>query len=163
MRIAILLLLQALSGCVTSPVTHQDEFAWAAISAAEAFVARHGYTSAGQPEQLQVENVEIFDSLSSPDQIVAARKNSLESLAFGIQSIPGGHDFYVLFRMISQPGRYRAVLVQNGQPVQVLHESFSIKERKWQPIKHEVPPNNSFKPNPLRSFKTPSGFMGGSA
>jgi hypothetical protein len=24
-------------------------------------------------------------------------------------------------------------------------------------------PNNSFKPNPLRSFKTPSGFLGGSA
>jgi hypothetical protein len=24
-------------------------------------------------------------------------------------------------------------------------------------------PNNSFKPNPLRSFKTPSGFSGGSA
>jgi hypothetical protein len=23
--------------------------------------------------------------------------------------------------------------------------------------------NNSFKPNPLRSFKTPSGFSGGSA
>jgi quinol monooxygenase YgiN len=30
------------------------------------------------------------------------------------------------------------------------------------PIK-ELAPNNSFKPNPLRSFKTPSGFSGGSA
>jgi hypothetical protein len=30
-------------------------------------------------------------------------------------------------------------------------------------ISNASAPNNSFKPNPLRSFKTPSGFSGGSA
>ena len=151
MRIAILILLLALSGCSTTPVTHQDQLPWAAAVAAEAFVARNGYTSAGHPKNLSVERVEIFDALSNQDQIVASRKNTLEPQAFGIQRISSGRGFYVLFRMVEHPDRYRAVLVQQGQPVQVLHESFSIQDRKWRPVQHEqVPPNNSFKPKPLR-------------
>jgi hypothetical protein len=48
------------------------------------------------------------------------------------------------------------VITLLGIPVGHLHET----------ITREVPSltsNNSFKPNPLRSFKTPSGFSGGSA
>jgi hypothetical protein len=151
MRIAILSLLLVLSGCTTTPVTQRDQLPWAAISAAEAYVARNGYTSVGHPKDLPVERVEIFDALSNQDQIVAARKNTLEPLAFGIQPISGGRDFYVLFRMVEHSDRYRAVLVQQGLPVQVLHESFSINERRWSPVQREqAPPNNSFKPKPLR-------------
>ena len=75
-RIAILITALALSACAAVPITANDKSAWAAIIAAEAFVARNGYTSVGHPQDQPVMGTEIFDMLSSERELVASRKNT---------------------------------------------------------------------------------------
>ena len=149
-RIAIVITALALSACATAPVTPNDQSAWAAVAAAESFVARNGYTAAGHPQDLPLARTEIFDVLSEAKDLIASRKNTLEQQSFGLRPVSGDNNYYVLFRMIHDPAQCRIVLVQNGQAVQMLHDPVPIKSQRWQPVHHAAPPNNSFKPTPLR-------------
>jgi hypothetical protein len=145
-RIAILIAALAISACAAVPVTSNDKSAWAAVTAAETFVARNGYTSAGHPQDQPVVGTEIFDMLSGTKELIASRKNTLEQQSFGLRPVPGDNSYYVLFRMIHDPTQCRIVLVQNGEAIQMLHDPIPIKSQRWQPVHRAAPPNNSFKP-----------------
>jgi hypothetical protein len=149
-RIAMLITAIALSACATVPVTPNDKSAWVAVAAAEIFVVRNGYTSAGHPQDQPVTGAEIFDILSGAKELIASRKNTLEPQSFGLRSVPGDNSYYVLFRMVHDQTQCRIVLVQNGHAVQMLHDPVPIKSQRWQPVRHAAPPNNSSKPTPLR-------------
>ena len=148
-RIAILIAALATSSCAALPVTPNEESKWAAVVAAEAFVARHGYTAAGHPPDQPIVSAEIFDILSSPNALVASRNNTLERRSFGLRSV-GDNDHYVLFRMTQDSEKCRVVLVQKEKAVQMLHDPVSVKSQRWQPVQHAAPPNNSFNPMALR-------------
>lgn len=92
-----------------------------AITAAESFVARHGYTAAGHPADQPVEQVELLDIGRSDADLVRTRRDTLEPHAFGIGAA-GPHQYNVLFHLTHAPG-FRVVVVKGSVAVQVVHST----------------------------------------
>jgi GNAT superfamily N-acetyltransferase len=90
-------------------------------------------------------------------RIAAALLRHLEQVAVG-----AGVDVLSLNSSLSAKAFYakHGYRVCNGQESIKLTSGVDLASI---PMSKRVVPNNSFKPNPLRSFKTPSGFSGGSA
>jgi hypothetical protein len=101
-----------------------------AVEAAEAFVLRHGYTIAGHPDGLPVENAEVLDPLMPRDHLVALRHGMIEPRAFGVARAKPTV-YYVYFRHLSSPSSFRAVLVQQGVAVQMVHSHLDINWLPW--------------------------------
>lgn len=107
-----------------------------AVHSAEAFIARHGYTEAGHPANLPVENAEVLDSISTREQLVEWRKGTLQSKAFGIAQARNGA-YYVYFHRLKDPSSFRAVLVEDGNAVQVAHTPIELDWLPWVPVRSE--------------------------
>lgn len=134
LRFSLVLILTVMS-CAASRVRPLDQRGLQAINAAEAFVARHGYTIAGHPADKPVENVEVLDPLATPEELVAWRRATLEARAFGIVKGDDGDSFYVLFRRLGGPDAgFRAVLVQATEAVQVVHSVLVLEDLHWRPV-----------------------------
>ena len=131
---SLILILLAVS-CSTSRVRSLNARELQAVSAAEAFVARHGYTDAGHPPDMPVENVEVLDPLATPEELVEWRRATLEAKAFGVAKGDDGDYFYVLFhRLNDSEAGFRAVLVQGTEAVQVVHSVLRLESLRWVPV-----------------------------
>jgi hypothetical protein len=104
------------------------------VRAAEAFIARHGYSAAGHPPNLPVEVAEVLDPLSTPEQLVKDRKGQLENNAFGVAGA-GNDAYYVYFHALGNASDFRAVLVQHGKAVQVVHSELALDWLPWVPVR----------------------------
>ena len=131
MRLAILISALALTACASlggsRPLTETER---AAVQSAETFIARHGYTAAGHPAGLPVENVEVLDPIASRDDLVQWRKNTTEPKAFGIAEAAPGVS-WVLFHWPGQPDNFRAVRVEGSSAVQVVHSQLILSRLHW--------------------------------
>lgn len=106
--------------CATTPSSTLTSEESVAVSAAESFIARNGYTSAGHPSDQPVQEVELFDFASSDAELVRRRRDTLEPHAFGIAR-DGPHTYDVLFhRTHNEPG-FRVVYVKDSAAVEVVH------------------------------------------
>jgi hypothetical protein len=133
MRIVVALALLLFTGsCSTWEVRPLQARELEAVSAAEAFIVRHGYTIAGHPSDQPVQNVEVLDDLATPDELVGWRRATLEPHAFGVTRESDGDYCYVLFHRLNDPdAAFRAVLVQGGKPVQVVHSVLRLDGLRW--------------------------------
>ena len=131
-RIAGLLLALAVVSCASSRPLDAAELQ--AVHATEAFVLRHGYTVVGHPADKPVENAEVLDLLATPEQLVEWRRSTLCTQAFGVAKVDDGA-YYVLFDWVrdAEDG-FRAVLVQKGEAVQVVHTVMLLKGLPWEPV-----------------------------
>ncbi len=131
MRLAILLFALALTACASlSSSRPPTETELAAVQSAEAFVARHGYTAAGHPAGLPIENVEVLDPIASRDDLVKWRRNTMEPKAFGIAEAAPGVS-WVLFHGPGQSNGFRAVRVEGTNAVQVVHSQLILSRLHW--------------------------------
>ncbi|MBM0103569.1 hypothetical protein JM946_02390 [Steroidobacter sp. S1-65] len=74
-----------------------------AISTAETFVERNGYTAAGHPKGLPVLANDIMD-FGPADEIAQSRRNAVQPRAVGIVGVPG-FGYSVLFEYTRPPPR----------------------------------------------------------
>jgi hypothetical protein len=133
MRLALFAIALALAACTSLGSRQLSGTEIAAVQSAEAFVARHGYTSAGHPQDLPVENVEVLDPISSQEDLLAWRRATLESKAFGIaQASPGVS--WVLFHRLGEDKDFRAVRVEGTSAVQVVHSQLILSQLHWVPV-----------------------------
>src|SRR5262245_2831772 len=131
-RLAGLLLASVVASCASSHPLDATELQ--AVDAAEAFVLRHGYTVAGHPADKPVENAEVLDLLATREQLVEWRRGTLCAQAFGVAKMDDGA-YYVLFDWVKDDEvGFRAVLVQRGEAVQVVHTVLLLKGLPWQPV-----------------------------
>jgi hypothetical protein len=149
MRLSTFLAATLLGGCATSwshqPLTEEER---QSIASAETFVVRNGYTTAGHPAGLPVQNVEVLDVLATSDELTEWRRGTLRSRAFGIvRAAPSA--YYVLFDRLAVASEnevptaveeqhaghkeFRAVLVQHAEAVQVVHSMLLFEEGDWKP------------------------------
>jgi hypothetical protein len=143
MRHLVIVATALLTACVGWPRQPLTEEERESIASAEAFVARNGYTAAGHPNDLPVQNAEVLDSVATAEQLIEWRWGTLSSRAFGI--VPAATDaYYVLFDRLPSGGGesdeqrsgardFRAVLVQHMQAVQVVHSVLLLSEGDWKP------------------------------
>jgi len=131
MRLAILIFVLTMTACASlgssRPLTEEER---AAVQSAETFIARHGYTAAGHPAGVPVENVEVLDPIASREDLVQWRKNTMESKAFGIAEAAPGVS-WVLFHWPGQPKDFRAVRVEGTSAVQVVHSQLILSRLHW--------------------------------
>ena len=133
MRLALAAVFLAFIGCVSShsrPLTTTEN---RAVQSAEAFIARHGYTTTGHPSDLPVENVEVLDPLASREQLVQWRRATLEPRAFGIAYAAPGV-YWVLFHRLGSENEFRAVRVQGVTPTQVVHSLLILDQLRWKSV-----------------------------
>jgi len=124
----LLFAIALLSGCATSPTAALDDAGWQAITAAEQFVLRHGYTPVGHPADKPVVGVDILDSVLSNQQKVAVRRGKLEARAACVVRLEGEKQ-YVLFRRIADRDTFGAVYVADAKAVQVMHQPVGTDPR----------------------------------
>ena len=93
-----------------------------AITAAESFIARHGYTAAGHPADQPVQHVELLDVGMNDADLVRHRRDTLEPHAFGIGTA-GPHQYNVLFHLTHNAPGFRVVFVKDSVAVEVVHST----------------------------------------
>ena len=131
MRIFTLFLAIALTACTSHGDVRELTFSeLSSVQSAEAFIARHGYTSEGHPANLPVENVEVLDALSAGEDLVKWRRGTMEPKAFGIAKAAPGIS-WVLFRWPGEPDEFRAVRTEETTAVQVVHSRLVLDELDW--------------------------------
>ena len=91
---------------------------------AEQFIARHGFTDAGHPTDLPVENVSIYDMLRSRAELVAQRKGSLHPQAACVRSDDKVR-YSVLFQSTRHPQDYFFVAFNPDAAPYVGHQPVS--------------------------------------
>ena len=116
--------------CVSVSNAPLDKSELIAIGSAEQFVERNGYTTKGHPANLIVNYAEVLDSLMSKEELVLTRKGTISSKAFGLSKLTD-NSFYVLFHSLNDWYEFRAVLVQGGIAVQVVHASLQLSKMTW--------------------------------
>ncbi|NCT66870.1 MAG: hypothetical protein GXC76_04395 [Rhodanobacteraceae bacterium] len=107
-------------------VAQPDGFPASAADAArqaERFIARHGFTDAGHPADLPVENVSLYDMLRSRAELVAQRKGSLKSEAACVRSDEVRYS--VLFQSTQHPQDYFFVAFNPDAAPYVGHQPVS--------------------------------------
>jgi hypothetical protein len=124
----LLCAIAVLSGCANSPTAALDDAGWQAITAAEQFVLRHGYTPVGHPADKPVVGVDVLDSARSNQQKVAVRRGRLEARAACVVRLEGEKQ-YVLFRRIADRDTFGAVYVADAKAVQVINEPVGTDPR----------------------------------
>jgi hypothetical protein len=135
MRFTHLILVPFVVSCtVQYRAPNGDEIA--AVKAAETFIERHGYTAAGHPPNWPVEVAEVLDPLSTPEELVKDRKGQLENNAFGVARVHNDSwspkdAYYVYFHTLGDAAGFRAVLVQEGKAVQVVHSKLELDWFPW--------------------------------
>jgi hypothetical protein len=132
---SLLTLLLAVLGAAQAQSAGPDS-AEEAAQQAEAFVLRHGFTAAGHPMDQPVENVSLFDMLSSRKDLVAHRRGSLEAHATCVR--PHAKGFSVLFRSTHEKDRYLFVALEPGERPYVGHQSVPMSE-DCKPVPSPVP------------------------
>ena len=120
MHILRVIVLFSLTGCTTVPADTLSPTDLAAVSAAEQFIARHGFTELGHPTDQPVVGVGILDTFSKADEIVSSRRNSLNTRASCLIRLKENKR-YVHFQLKADTEKYSAVYVVGIEPVQVLH------------------------------------------
>jgi hypothetical protein len=131
MRLFVLLIAMALAACTShGGVRELTAKELSAVHSAEAFVSRHGYTAAGHPPHLPVENVEVLDPLASREDLVKWRHGTMESKAFGIAKAAPSVS-WILFHRPGEPDELRAVRVEETTAVQVVHSRLALEELDW--------------------------------
>jgi hypothetical protein len=135
-----ILLLAVVAGCQTVVVSEPE---LQAVRAAEALVTRSGYTVAGHPKDLPVQPVEIFDGMSSDQELIDQRRGQLVPSALGIED-RGEGVYWVYFESLGRPDSPRIVAVANGEAFQVFHMSYGRPGKAMKPLPHhKAPPNKS--------------------
>lgn len=110
MRAALLGLGMILMSCAAMPSHQITTKEVQAVTSAEAFISRHGYTSKGHPKDLPVEDVEVMDGLATPEELIERRRNTLEPIAFGVTPCVCEADaYYVFFYRINHADGFRGV------------------------------------------------------
>ena len=131
MRVVILLMALSLTACASLGISRSlTNTEFAAVQSAETFIARHGYTAAGHPAGLPVENVEVLDPIASRDDLVKWRKGTMEPKAFGIAEAAPNVS-WVLFRWPGEPEDFRAVRVEGTTAAQVVHSQLVLSGLHW--------------------------------
>jgi hypothetical protein len=135
-----ILLLVAITGCQSVVISASE---LEAVRAAEALVTRSGYTIAGHPTDLPVQPVEIFDGLSSDQELIDQRRGQLVPNALGVED-RGEGVYWVYFESIGRPHSPRIVAVAGGEAFQVFHMSYGPPGQAMKRLPHrEAPPNTS--------------------
>lgn len=129
-----------LFGCAYHPIAVVTPEVYEAVQSAELFVARHGFTSVGHPPDKPIEQIGLMDSLyGSNEEMLAARRGSLEARAFGI-SIASESAWYVLFKSTDKAAdSVTAVFIERGQAPHMIHAPFRINSSGWR----RLPPNHA--------------------
>ena len=117
-----LLVIALTSACLASDTRVLSAEEVAAVTAAESFIARHGYTSAGHPADQPVQDVELLDFGMSDADLVRRRRDTLEPRAFGIAT-EGPHAYSVLFHRTHHASGFRVVFVKDSIAVEVVHST----------------------------------------
>jgi hypothetical protein len=87
--------------------------------------------------------VEIFDGLSSDQELIEQRRGQLEPSALGIED-KGEGVYWVYFASVGRPNSPRIVAVANGEAFQVFHMSYGRPSRAMKRLPYrETPPNTS--------------------
>ncbi|MCI4569042.1 hypothetical protein [Lysobacter sp. CFH 32150] len=136
----------ALTSCAsTRPITLTPD-TLSVVASAEAFVLRHGLTAAGHPKDLPVERIELLEGFGfeSDQDLIKKRLNWVEPKAFAVDR--EGRDWFVLFRTTSGDNCNVAIVVTGGKAWKQMHACYEIPSKRVLVL----PPNNSFKPKPLR-------------
>ena len=98
-----------------------DAAAEAATRAAEQFVARHGYTVDGHPDDQPVVATSLYDVVYSPGQLVEKRKGLVSRPSVCTLGSPeGSHTVY--FGDHATPGQFWFVTVEAGEARSVGHQ-----------------------------------------
>ena len=133
MRQALITIAFVLSACASLGSRQLSSTEIAAVQSAETFISRHGYTAAGHPQNLPVENVEVLDPLASREELVKWRSATLEPKAFGIAPAAPGVS-WVLFHRLGDNNEFRAVRVEDTSAVQVVHSQLILSQLHWAPV-----------------------------
>jgi len=140
-RVLVLVpILVASAGCRSVSISPQE---LQAVHSAEVFVARNGYTTAGHPKDLPVQPVEIFDGLSSDQELIDQRQGQLKPNAIGVED-KDRDVYWVYFESIGRPHSPRIVVVADGEAFQVFHMSYGRPDRSMKRLPQpNTPPNTS--------------------
>ena len=138
--------LSALTSCASTQPVRLTQDTLDVVSAAEAFVLRHGLTAAGHPKDLPVERIELLEryGFESDQEILTKRLNWIEPRAFAVDR--DGADWFVLFRTTDGENCPVAIVVTGGKAWKQMHGCYENPSKRVL----DLPPNSSFKPKPLR-------------
>ena len=106
--------------CAAEPGS-ADAAAQAATRAAEQFVARHGYTVDGHPDDQPVVATSLYDVVYSPGQLVEKRKGLVSRPSVCTLGSPEG-SHTVFFGDHATPGQFWFVTVEAGEARSVGHQ-----------------------------------------
>ena len=144
MKVLLLaLFLMILTSCKVLEISPSEA---QAVQAAQAFVARNGYSSSGHPNNLPVQHVEIFDGIASDAELIEQRRGMLEPNAIGIED-KGQGAYWVYFATTGRSDHPRIVVVEDGKAWQVFHQSYGPPGPQMKRIpRRPVTPNKTMEP-----------------